>query len=139
MDLMEVKILNTAIERILNKEMAELGITYTQATLIGFLRQNADREICQKDIELSLGLTHPTVSSILLRLSEKGFVCTTPLSADRRYKQVVLTEKSRNMADEIQKKIDKISETAFGGIGKEQQAELSHLIQIIVKNINGDM
>jgi MarR family multiple gene transcriptional regulator MgrA len=136
MDLMEVKILNTAIERTVNKEMTALGITYTQATVIGFLRKNTEKEICQKDVEHSLGLTHPTVSSILTRLEEKDLVYTTPLSSDRRYKKILLTEKSMCMAAEIQKRIDAISETAFAGISKEKQAELSSIIQKIVQNIN---
>jgi DNA-binding MarR family transcriptional regulator len=136
MDLMEVKILNTAIERILNKEMAELGITYTQATVIGFLRKNTEREICQKDVETSLGLTHPTVSSILSRLEEKDFIQTTPFSNDRRYKKIFLTDKSVSMADAIQRKIDRISENAFRGISSEKQEDFSQIIQKMVRNIS---
>jgi DNA-binding MarR family transcriptional regulator len=136
MDLMEIKILNTAIERILNKEMAELGITYTQATVIGFLRKNESREICQKDVETSLGLTHPTVSSILSRLEEKGLIMTTPFSNDRRYKKIFLTDKSMDMADAIQRKIDKISEDAFYGISEDKIEELSAMIKQIVRNIS---
>jgi DNA-binding MarR family transcriptional regulator len=136
MDLMEVKILNTAIERILNKEMAELGITYTQATVIGFLRKNTEREICQKDVETSLGLTHPTVSSILSRLEEKDFIQTTPFSNDRRYKKIFLTDKSVSMADAIQRKIDRISENAFRGISSEKQEDFSQIIQKMIRNIS---
>lgn len=136
MDLMEVKILNTAIERTLNKEMAELGITYTQATVIGFLKKNEEKEICQKDVEHSLGLTHPTVSSILIRLEEKDFIQTTPFSSDRRYKRILLTDKSNQMAAVIQEKINAISETAFSGLDEEKQDELSNMIQQIVRNIN---
>jgi DNA-binding MarR family transcriptional regulator len=136
MDLMEIKILNTAIERTLNKEMAELGITYTQATVIGFLRKSSDKEICQKDVETSLGLTHPTVSSILSRLEEKGLIMTTPFSNDRRYKKIFLTDKSMDMAEAIQRKIEKISEDAFYGINEDRIEELSTLIKQIVRNIS---
>lgn len=136
MDLMEIKILNTAIERTLNKEMAELGITYTQATVIGFLRKSSDKEICQKDVETNLGLTHPTVSSILSRLEEKGLIMTTPFSNDRRYKKIFLTDKSMDMAEAIQRKIDKISEDAFYGINEDRIEELSTLIKQIVRNIS---
>jgi DNA-binding MarR family transcriptional regulator len=136
MDLMEIKILNTAIERTLNKEMAELGITYTQATVIGFLRKSSDKEICQKDVETNLGLTHPTVSSILSRLEEKGLIMTTPFSNDRRYKKIFLTDKSMDMAEAIQRKIEKISEDAFYGINEDRIEELSTLIKQIVRNIS---
>jgi DNA-binding MarR family transcriptional regulator len=139
MDLMEIKILNTAIERVLNKEMAEFGITYTQATVIGFLRKNDNKEICQKDIEQSLGLTHPTVSSILSRLEEKSFILTTPFDFDRRYKKIILTKKSVKMADDIQRKIDKIGETIFKGMTYEKQEELSETVSVIVRNINENL
>ena len=36
MDLIDFKIVNTAIERLLNKELAEFENTYTQATVIGY-------------------------------------------------------------------------------------------------------
>ena len=40
MDIIEFKILNTAIERVLNQELAELDITYMQAYVIGYLNMN---------------------------------------------------------------------------------------------------
>ena len=110
---MPIKILNTAIERILNKEMAELGITYTQATVIGFLNRNKDVEICQRNIEENLGLTHPTVSSILARLEEKKIIDTQQLESDKRFKRVFLSKKSIEMYKQIEEKISAISNCSF--------------------------
>lgn len=135
MDIMEFKILNTAIERILNQEMAELDITYTQATVIGYLNMNRASEICQKDIEHGLGLTHPTVSSILNRLEEKNLIMTEPLESDRRYKKIVLTEKSTAMASAIQEKIEKIAERLFCNFSEEEIEALSGVISQLIKNI----
>lgn len=135
MDIMEFKILNTAIERILNQEMAELDITYTQATVIGYLNMNRASEICQKDIEHGLGLTHPTVSSILNRLEEKNLIMTEPLESDRRYKKIVLTEKSTAMASAIQEKIEKIAERLFCNFSEEEIEALSEVISQLIKNI----
>lgn len=135
MDIMEFKILNTAIERVLNQEMAELGITYTQATVIGYLNMNKDSEICQKDIEHGLGLTHPTVSSILNRLEEKNLILTEPLESDRRYKKIVLTDKSSAMTFAIKEKIKKIEDKLFGGLSKEEVETLSHAINTLIINI----
>ncbi len=135
MDIMEFKILNTAIERILNQEMAELDITYTQATVIGYLSMHKELEICQKDIEIGLGLTHPTVSSILHRLEEKNLIYTTPLFSDRRYKKIVLTNKSEEMTIAIKEKIEKISSRVFQGLDAQQQTQLGNMIAQIIKNI----
>jgi DNA-binding MarR family transcriptional regulator len=87
-------------------------------------------------VETSLGLTHPTVSSILSRLEEKDFIQTTPFSNDRRYKKIFLTDKSVSMADAIQRKIDRISENAFRGISSEKQEDFSQIIQKMVRNIS---
>lgn len=135
MDIMEFKILNTAIERVLNQEMTELDITYTQATVIGYLNRNKDSEICQKDIEHGLGLTHPTVSSILNRLEEKELIRTAPLESDRRYKKIVLTDKSASMESAIKEKTEKIAEKLFKGMCEEEIEALSGVINRLISNI----
>lgn len=135
MDIMEFKILNTAIERILNQEMAELDITYTQATVIGYLNMNKNSDICQKDIEHGLGLTHPTVSSILNRLEEKKLIVTQPLESDRRYKKIVLTDKSSSMTLAINEKITKITAKLFNGLSQMEIEQLSSTINYLISNI----
>lgn len=135
MDIMEFKILNTAIERILNQEMAELDITYTQATVIGYLNMNKNSDICQKDIEHGLGLTHPTVSSILNRLEEKKLIVTQPLESDRRYKKIVLTDKSSSMTLAISEKITKITAKLFNGLSQMEIEQLSSTINDLISNI----
>lgn len=134
-DIMEFKILNTAIERILNQEMAELDITYTQATVIGFLNMNQSMDICQKDIEHGLGLTHPTMSSILNRLEEKKLIITEPLQSDRRYKKIILTDKSADMISAINDKIEKISDQLFQGLEEKEKEQLAYTVRKLIDNI----
>lgn len=136
MKLLQFKILNTAIERILNNEMADIGLTYTQATVIGYLKQNVDKEICQKDIEYSLGLTHPTVSSILSRMEEGGMIVTETLSSDRRYKRIIPTEEAISLSECIHDKIGKIKEQLFDGISSEQEDFLDGMIKVMIQNVS---
>ena len=136
MKLLQFKILNTAIERILNNEMADIGLTYTQATVIGYLKQNVDKEICQKDIEYSLGLTHPTVSSILSRMEEGGMIVTETLSSDRRYKRIIPTEEAISLSECIHDKIEKIKEQLFEGISSEQEDFLDGMIKVMIQNVS---
>ena len=136
MELLQFKILNTAIERILNSEMSDIGLTYTQATVIGFLKQNANKEICQKDIEYSLGLTHPTVSSILSRMEEVGLIVTEALPSDRRYKKIIPTEEAISLSECIHDKINKIKIRVFENITCEQEEILSSLVKTMIGNIS---
>ncbi len=134
MELMNIKILNTAIENILNREFSKFDITYTQATVIGFLNQHSDEEICQRDIENALGLSHPTMSSILKRLEEKKLIRTEALAKDRRYKKIELTADSIKMVDVIQQKMDSISERLMQGISKSEEKEFVRVMDIIIHN-----
>ncbi len=136
MHLIDFKILNTAIERLLNKELSEFGITYTQATVIGYLKRNIDKEICQRDIEYNLGLTTPTVCSILSRMEEKQMILTHPSKADRRYKSISLTPQAVEMAEDISVKIDNITAKLFFGISEDDKNITGATIQKIIKNID---
>ncbi len=137
MDLMLIKMLNTAVERQLNKELAPLGITYTQAAVVGFIAKNPRDDLFQKDLEEGLGLTHPTMSSIVSRLEAKGLVDVSPLKQDRRYKRIALTPQSRALNGEIAKKIENIATLALDGIDPAAQEEFSRTLGAMTRNLNG--
>lgn len=135
MDIINFKILNTAIERLLNQKMSELGITYTQATVIGYLNLKKDTLVFQKDIEINLGLTHPTVSSILKRLEEKSLIKTEVYEEDKRLKKITLTKNSYEILGQIQSKIDEMGKLLFSGISSDEIKSLDINIRKIIENI----
>ena len=136
MDLIQFKILNTAIERTLNSEMSDIALTYTQATVIGYLKKNMDKDICQKDIEYNLGLTHPTVSSILSRMEESGMIETELLPSDHRYKIIKPTAEAISRSECIHERIEKIKKRLFEGISPEQEAMINMVVTKMIQNIS---
>lgn len=137
MELLTIKMLNTAIERIMNQEMSELGLTYTQTTVIGYLIDNKEKEVCQKDIEYNLGLTHPTVSSILSRMEVNDLIHTQPLAADHRYKKIILTDKAIHLSEQINIKYQEIKKKLFSEISIDQRDALNKTMQLMLKNAQG--
>lgn len=136
MHLIDFKILNTAIERLLNRELAEYGITYTQATVIGYLKHNMGKEVFQKDIEYNLGLNHSTVSILLGRMEEKKIVEIKSHPSDRRCKCVYLTPKALEMSVQINIKIQQITEMLFDGISEDEEKTMCMIMKKIIQNIN---
>lgn len=134
MELLTIKMLNTAIERIMNREMSDLGLTYTQTTIIAYLIENSESDVCQKDIEYNLGLTHPTVSSILSRMESNGWITTNIMPSDHRYKKIMLTDKARNLSGEINPKYQKVKEKLFEGVSPAQRELMNVTIKMILKN-----
>lgn len=115
--------------------MNELGITYTQATVIGYLNLKKDTLVFQKDIEINLGLTHPTVSSILKRLEEKNLIKTETYEGDKRLKKITLTKNSYEILGQIQSKIDEMEKLLFSGILSDEIKNLDINIRKIIENI----
>lgn len=82
------------------------NVMCTDLGIIGFLAENDDREIYQKDIEQYFSLTAPSVSNKLRDLQKKELVDRVYSKVDTRLKQVIMTEKAwdidRRMRDEIE-------------------------------------
>lgn len=135
MELLQIKMLNTAVERLLNQEISELGMTYTQSTVIGYLLENRDKDICQRDIEYSLGLSHATVSSILRRMELKDMVDITISPSDHRYKKITLTEKAVSRSDEIGATYRRVKQILFSGVTAEQRELFNATIRRLLENI----
>ena len=114
-----------------------LGITEVQGRILDFiLVDGRDRPLYQKDIEKALSLKNPTVTGILKRLDEKGFILAVPSNQDKRCKNIYPTEK----AYDIQKKMDnyrkKIDRRLTIGMSKKEIAALEKMLDRVLYNIS---
>ena len=105
-----LKQINNVYEKDLNQRLRTLGITASQCAVLDYLITSRKEEVNQKDIEKALNLKNPTVTGLLKRLDEKGFILIVPNNKDRRCKNVYLTEKAYDIQKRMEadrKKIDK--------------------------------
>lgn len=79
-----------------NKVLSKIGITHGQAQILGFLADNCNKKITQKDIENEFGLSHATVNGFMKRMEEKGLLTTSKDEKDKRYKVVKPTNALKN-------------------------------------------
>lgn len=61
--------------------------------MLDYLFHTSKDEVSQRDVEKNLNLKNPTVTGILKRLDEKGYIFCVPNANDRRKKIIYLTEK----------------------------------------------
>ena len=105
------KQINTLYEKEFNHRLRTLGITSSQCEVIDFLLHCEEEEVTQRDIERALNLKNPTVTGLLKRLDEKGFILVVPSNKDKRCKNVYLTEKAYDIQKRMEmdsKKLDKM-------------------------------
>ncbi len=80
------KQINNIYEKEFNNLLRGIGITSSQCAVLDYLLGSSKEFVNQKDIEKALSLKNPTVTGILKRLDEKGFILAVPSNQDKRCK-----------------------------------------------------
>ena len=88
-----LKLVSNQLDRCRNLDFEQMDLTSSQANIMMFLFANRHRPVTHQDIQLSLHLSHPTITGLMQRLELKGFVERTANPLDNRCKFVKLTEK----------------------------------------------
>ena len=89
-----IKQVNNVYEKDLNERLRMIGITASQCAVLDFLFHTSKEEVSQRDVERALNLKNPTVTGLLKRLDEKGYILCVPNANDKRKKNIYLTEKA---------------------------------------------
>lgn len=129
------KQINTIYEKDFNNLLKTVGITASQCAVLDYLFRSDEEVVNQRDIEKGLSLKNPTVTGLLKRLDEKGFILSVPSERDKRCKNIYLTEK----AYDIQRRMDadrkKIDKRFTLGMNKKEKAALEKMLERVLYNI----
>lgn len=132
-----LKFVHQALEKDLNKNAAEIGLTYSQCHVMGFLHSHAEREFYPMDLEKALELSKPTVTGLLQRLEEKDFISLVPDKRDKRYKKIVLTEKAWEFHEKMQATLCRTQKKLYKNISEEEKDEVIAVLHKMLGNIKG--
>lgn len=132
-----VKCVTNEYEKNFNKVTKKLGLTASQCEVLYFLYDSNEEYVNQKDIEVHLSLSNPTVTGLLKRLDEKGYVLVVPNSTDKRKKNVHLTEKFIEMERKIAASKLKIERELLRGMKKNEVEAMKRYLEKILHNIEG--
>ncbi|WP_455675368.1 MarR family winged helix-turn-helix transcriptional regulator [Pradoshia sp.] len=129
-----IKTIDNLVKRYGNSHLKEIDLTHSQTNVIIFLHQERHRQVQQRDIERALNLTNPTVSVLLSRLEEKGFIRRTTHQKDNRSRIIELTEKVDPIVQEIYEHVNSIEEMLFEGLEEAEVRVLSDTLRKIALN-----
>lgn len=129
------KQINTIYEKEFNNRLRKLGITASQCAVLDYLFNASLEEVTQKDIEKALNLKNPTVTGILKRLEENGFVLIVPSNKDKRCKNVYLTEKSYDIQRKMDMERKKLDKMLTLGMTKKEIAALEKMLARVLYNV----
>lgn len=129
-----LKIIENLASKAGDLHLKEIGLTDSQANLILFLAHRADQKIRQRDIEVALNLTNPTVSGLIKRLEQKQFVVRSADPEDSRARFILLTEKAELLVDQIFEHIYQTETKLLEGFSEEELELVSSLLRRIADN-----
>ncbi len=129
------KQINNVYEKEFNNRLKRLGITSSQCEVLDFLLQSSKDEVTQRDIERALNLKNPTVTGLLKRLDEKGFILSVPNEKDKRCKNIYLTEKAYDIQRRMEMERKKLDKILTLGMTKKEIDALYKMLNRVLYNI----
>lgn len=127
--------INNVYEKEFNQLLRSLGITSSQCEVLDYLFHSGKEEVTQRDIEKALSLKNPTVTGILKRLDERGFVLVVPSSKDKRCKNVYLTEKAYGIQRRMELDRKKADKMLTLGMSKKEIEALDRMLNKVLYNV----
>lgn len=125
-------------DEIEKQDMSELSKvpTPTQMQIIGYIIDNENKEVFQRDLEEKLNLRRATISDVLQRMEKNGLIAREIDSNDTRTKKILLTHKSKEFFENATNRMNELEKIAIKGITDEELEVFSNVINKMVDNIN---
>ena len=117
--------------------MESMDLTAVQGHIMAYLA-HAKQPPCPRDLEAEFHLTHPTVSGILSRLEQKGFLELRTDPEDRRCKRIYVLEKGWQCHEVMHRTILENERRMTEGFTPEEQELFTGLLRRAIRNMGGD-
>ena len=110
----------------------------SHAWLIGYLCNNRDQEIYQRDLEDKLHLAKSSIATILQTLESAGYIRRETAPHDARQKLVVVTEEGCEFEQRMRRRILAAETQARKDIPEKDMDVFFRIVQQMLDNISGD-
>ena len=123
------------MDKHMNEGLRKYDLTKSQRDVLGYLHFTDKEIVIQKDIEEHFHISNPTVTGILNRLEQKGFIERKHNPKDKRVRTIVLTQKEQDLHEDIENQI-RIMESKFeNALGIEKQKQLLEILKELAQNL----
>lgn len=139
----EIKTLdNLFFRNLMSYEIAKAHmdeVTVMHSWILGFLYDNEERDIFQKDIETEFSIARSTVTCIVKLMEKKGYIKRESVEQDARLKKLVLTETGRKIHELHMNDIDVLEERCKRKIDEEDLKIFWKVAEQLKRNLEEDI
>ena len=110
-------------------------ITGRNGWIIAYLYKNEGKDVFQKDLEATFGITRSTASKVVILMEKKGLVSRSGVLQDARLKKLSLTPKARKLCSEMNQRLHEIESTLTQGFTPEELDQFLSFIERMKTNM----
>ena len=120
--------IQSQLEKAMNEQLKEFDLTKSQLDILRFLKYVKKDHVNQKDIEEFFHISNPTVTGLLNRMEQKGYVVRVHSPDDKRIRYIQITDKVEDIDKKIKKHIDYSEGVIAKGLSQEERNLLFKLL-----------
>ena len=138
----EIHRLEHMMSKILELKVKEAGVdevTLMHGWIMGFLYENRERNVYQKDIEKFFHIGRSTVTNTIQIMEKRAMIRRESVEWDARLKKVLLTEKGIETHETMKSLIDELNEGILDGIEEKDTDIFLNVLYQIRDNVEKKM
>ncbi|KRN97986.1 MarR family winged helix-turn-helix transcriptional regulator [Companilactobacillus kimchiensis] len=130
-----LKVASNEISRGINTFASKYGLTGTQVQIIHYLADTDNDNIYQKTIESEFNIRRSTATNILKTMERNGLILRRSVKNDSRLKRIVLSDKSKEMQDAIDKFMTSNDQKILSTLGTLERRSFVHALKKIPQKL----
>lgn len=129
-----IKNINDKLKTKADADLKRYHLTFTQSRVFAFLSSKGG-QATQKEIEIFLEVSHPTVVGIVSRMEQNGYV-TSWLDVDKRNKNVKLTDRAKAIGLDLEQNILANEQKLLFTLSEQDVERLREMLLILYRNLD---
>lgn len=125
-----------ALDQLANRSLAQADITGVQALTLLYILQNSREGVSVTSLHLASGHSKATVSRLVKRLWEKGYVSLEPSREDGRQRLLYGTQEGRRLQGFLEQSIAQSEERLYRGFSAGELEALDRLQKKMLSNLS---
>lgn len=117
------------------KDGEDKSVTFMYRRISGFLYNNKDRDIFQKDIEKEFSLRRSTASVLIGKMEEKGLLKRVAVKGDKRLKKLLLTPSNEEKCSHFCEELEKLERVLTKDLNEDEISSFINTIHHIQNNL----
>ncbi len=124
------------MDRLVNRSLSQADISGVQALTLLYILQNAEEGVSVTSLHLASGHSKATISRLVKRLWEKGYVSLEPSREDGRQRLLYGTHEGRQLKAFIEQSIASSEAQLYRGFSMAELTELERLQNKMLGNLS---